>query len=81
MARPLIGSKPMTYSEILRVIGHYMDRHSLSEARVLETSDGFILQGVVMLGERAGQHETYQLTIQDVEDLQGDAAAQRGGLI
>ena len=59
----------MSYSEILRVIGRYMDRHNLGEARVIETNDGFILQGVIQMGERAGERETYQLTADDIVDL------------
>ncbi len=81
MDRPEINGRLMSYSEILRVIGRYMDRHNLGEARVMETNAGFILQGVIQLGERAGERETYQLTSEDIVDLQLDATAQRGKLM
>jgi len=81
MDRPPINGKPLTYSEILRVIGRYMDRHNLAEARVIETADGFILQGVIQIGERAGLRETYQLTAADIVDLRMDATAERGKLM
>lgn len=81
MIRPLIHGRPMSYSEILRVIGRYMDRHHLGEGRVLETKDSFILQGVIQMGERTGERETYQLTGEDIIDLRNDATAERGKLI
>lgn len=71
----------MSYSEILRVIGRYMDTHNLGEGRIIETSDGIILQGVIQLGPRAGERETYQLTAEDILDLHSDATAQRGKLM
>ncbi len=81
MNRPQIDGREMSYSEILRVIGRYMDRHHLGEARVLETADSFILQGIILLGERTGERETYQLTAEDIVDLRTDATAQRGKLM
>ncbi|HZQ09158.1 MAG TPA: hypothetical protein VFD70_21450 [Anaerolineae bacterium] len=81
MNRPQVNGKTLTYSEILRVIGRYMDRHNLAEARVIETADGFILQGVIQIGERAGQRETYQLSPTDIVDLRIDATAERGKLM
>ncbi len=68
----------VTYSEVLRVIGAYVDWNALSEARVLETQEGFILQGRLTQGERAGQVETYQLTSDDVLGLLEEAYARRG---
>jgi hypothetical protein len=81
MNRPTIDGREMSYSEILRVIGRYMDRHHLAEGRVIETADGFILQGVIQMGERTGERETYQLTAEDIIDLRNDATAQRGKLM
>ncbi len=72
------GGKRRAYSEILRVIGAYVDRTALSEVRVLETDDGMILQGLVMKGEHAGERTTYQLTMEDIEALLLDALAARG---
>lgn len=81
MNRPTLNSRSMSYSEILRVIGRYMDTHNLGEGRIIETSDGIILQGVIQLGPRAGERETYQLTAEDILDLHSDATAQRGKLM
>jgi hypothetical protein len=81
MKRPVYQGREMSYSEILRVIGHYMDRHNLAEARVVETADSFILQGVIQLGDRTGERETYQLTSDDIVDLRIDATAERGKLV
>lgn len=81
MLRPQINGRAMSYSEILRVIGRYMDRHHLGEGRILETQEGFILQGVIQMGERTGERETYQLTAEDIVDLRNDATAERGKLM
>jgi hypothetical protein len=81
MNRPIINGVVMSYSELLRVIGRYMDRHKLGEARVIETNDGVILQGVVQMGARMGERETYQLTADDIVDLHANATAQRGKLM
>ncbi len=68
----------MSYSEMLRVIGRYVDRNSLEELRLVETDDGIIVQGRVTKGERAGEIDTYQLTIEDLAELRQDALLQRG---
>ncbi len=81
MRRPLRGSINMSYSQILRTIGAYIDNAVLSEVRIVETDEGLILQGLVMQGERAGQRDTYQLTTEDVENLVHDAFAQRGKIV
>ncbi|OQY94890.1 MAG: hypothetical protein B6D41_06740 [Chloroflexi bacterium UTCFX4] len=78
MERPQINNRSLSYSEILRVIGRYLDTHNLVAPRILETADGFILQGVIENGARAGERETYQLTPEDIVDLRSDATAQRG---
>ncbi len=78
MNRQKTGDAPLTYSEILRVIGAYIDRAKLTDVRVLETDEGMILQGRQTHGEGAGQPETYQLTKEDIETLLSDAKAQRG---
>ncbi len=78
MRRPTHNRVPLPYSEILRVIGNYIDRYSLSEIRILETDDGIILQGLVTQGEKAGERTTYEVTVEDIQDLFHDAYAQRG---
>ncbi len=81
MQRPELDGRVLSYSEILRVIGRYMDRHHLGEVRMIETADGLILQGTIMMGEQAGTRETYQLTVDDIVELRQNAAAQRGKLM
>jgi hypothetical protein len=78
MKRPSLGNINMSYSQILRTIGAYVDNVGLSEVRIIETDEGLILQGLVMQGERAGQRDTYQLTTADIENLVQDAFAARG---
>lgn len=78
MQRQMPSERRMTYSEILRVIGIYVDRANMSDVRVLETDDGMIVQGRVLQGQRAGEIDTYQLTPEDIETLLRDARAQRG---
>ncbi len=57
MQRPKHDQKPLSYSEILRALGQYVDRYNLSEIRILETEEGVVLQGLVMQGEKAGELE------------------------
>lgn len=78
MERPIVGERVLSYSEILRVIGRYLDSHAIGEVRVIETADGFIVQGVIQSGMRTGERETYQLSAEDIIDLHHDATAQRG---
>ena len=78
MRRPKRGEAILRYSEILRLVGQYIERADLSEIRIVETEEGLILQGRVMRGERAGQVDTYQLTPEDISALLEDAYAQRG---
>jgi hypothetical protein len=78
MQRPIHDRAPMPYSEVLRVLGQYIDRHSLSEFRILETEGGVILQGLVTRGNQQGQRMTFEVTAEDVEDLYQDAYAERG---
>lgn len=78
MRKPKHGSAYLRYSEILRVIGQYIERASLSEIRILETDEGLVLQGVVLQGERAGERDTYQLTPEDLAALFEDGQAMRG---
>ena len=78
MFQPHRGSMHMRYSQVLRVVGAYAERSSLTELRILETEEGLILQGLVTKGENVGERATYQLTKQDIEELLFDAFAQRG---
>ncbi len=78
MRRLKLGELNMTYSEILRVIGSYIDRSNLIDVRILETDEGILVQGRMTRGAQAGQCDTYQLTPEDLEDLLDNARAQRG---
>ncbi len=78
MKRVWVQGVPKSYSEVLRVIGAYVDRVNLSEVRIIETEEGIILQGRLTEGDRMGQRETYQLTVEDIAVLLIDSQAQRG---
>lgn len=78
MQRPQRYGQPLSYAEILRVVGMYVDNAHLVDIRVLETDEGLILQGLVTEGPRAGQRDTYQLTPEDVDGLYQEALARRG---
>jgi hypothetical protein len=78
MRRPKRREAYVLYSEILRVVGSYIERAHLAEVRILETEEGLILQGLVTQGEREGERDTYQLTTDDINALLTDAYAQRG---
>ncbi len=68
----------LSFSEILRVIGRYIDNNHLEEVRLIETDDAIIVQGRVTQGERMGEIDTYQLGIEDLAELRQDALLQRG---
>ncbi len=77
MQRPTRNRAPVTYSEMLRVIGAYIDEQHLSEVRILETAEAVILQGLVTQGQNSGERVTYQLMAEDVQMLLDNALAQR----
>ncbi len=78
MERPKLNDRILSYSEILRTIGKYLDMHDIGEPRIFETVDGIIVQGVILAGPRTGERETYQLSVEDIVDLRADFTAQRG---
>ncbi len=78
MQRQMPPERRLSYSEILRVIGIYVDRAHMNDVRVLEVDDGMIVQGRVVQGLRAGEIDTYQLSPEDIEELLRDTRAQRG---
>ena len=78
MQRQMPADRRLNYSEILRVIGTYIDRAHMTDVRVLEVDDGVIVQGRVVQGQRAGEIDTYQLSPEDIEELLRDARALRG---
>ncbi len=78
MKRIVRGDLRMSYSEVLRVIGSYIDRNDLSDIRVLEIDEGLVVQGRLTGGPRAGEIDTYQLSVEDIEGLLLNAYALRG---
>lgn len=78
MRRLIRDGVPVSYAEILRVVGQYLDQSNLSEIRVLETDEGLILQGLETQGPKVGERTTYEVTVDDIEALLEDAYAQRG---
>jgi len=68
------------YQDVLRTIGHYIDRHGFTGIRLMETEDGLILQGRVGVEgfRRERKTETYLLTTQDIKDLMREAYTRRG---
>jgi hypothetical protein len=52
MQRIRRGDVDSTYSQVLRVIGAYIDRANLSEIRIVETDEGIIVQGRITRGPR-----------------------------
>jgi len=77
MRRPRLGNQYLRYSEILRVVGQYVEQANLGDIRILETDEGLVLQGLVLQGERAGERDTYQLTPEDILVMFSDAQAMR----
>jgi len=78
MRRPKRGEAILRYSEVLRLIGQYIERANLCEIRIVETEEGLILQGIVARGAREGESDTYQLSPEDISALLEDAYAMRG---
>ncbi len=78
MRRVTRAGTSLSYSEILRVIGRYVDGNRIEEVRLIETEDAIIIQGRVTQGERIGEIDTYQLSIEDLAELRQDALLQRG---
>jgi hypothetical protein len=78
MNRPIVKGEPLSYQEIFRILGAYLDSHHMQEARVLEAAETFILQGLATRGKYSGERVTYQLTEDDILELYLDATAKRG---
>jgi hypothetical protein len=74
------GMTKTDYQDVLRTIGHYIDRQGYSGIRLIETEDGMILQGkVAKQGTRGDKNtETYLLTVHDIKELMREAYGRRG---
>lgn len=78
MVRIVLENYKVPYAEVLRALGMYIDASHLVDVRFLEMDDGLIFQGTVMEGKQAGEHHTYQLSVDDIKGLIEDARAKRG---
>jgi hypothetical protein len=75
------GLPKTDYQDLLRTIGHYIDRSGFTNVRLIETDEGIILQGrVSTTGDIRGEKktETYLLTVEDIQGLMREAYARRG---
>jgi len=76
----LRGMIATDYQDVLRTLGLYVDEHGLSDISVIETDDGFMLQGTVSTDGTGTENmrKTYVLTGQDIRDLLRLAYGYRG---
>ncbi len=81
------GSPRQDFEEVLRSIGAYLDRRDMRDVLLLEVPDGFIVQGLVVVGggsstwsESMGQLTKETLTFQDddISAFMDEAVARRG---
>ena len=52
------GSPRQDYEEVLRSIGAFLDQRGMHDVLLVEAPDGFILQGVAMVGETGAWSES-----------------------
>lgn len=81
------GSPRQDFEEVLRSMGAYLDRRGMKDVLLLEVPDGFIVQGLALVGasssawsESMGQVETETVTFteEDIAKLMDEAIARRG---
>jgi hypothetical protein len=79
------GSPRQDFEEVFRSIGAYLDRRGMREILLTEAPDGFIVQGMVMIGSGAwsdtmGQQvkETLTFLDDDISRFMDEAIARRG---
>lgn len=81
------GSPRQDFEEVLRCMGAYLDQRGMKDVLVLEVPDGFIVQGLAVVGasssawsESMGQVETETMTFadEDVAKFMDEAMARRG---
>ncbi len=79
------GSPRQDFEEVFRSIGAYLDRRGMREILLAEAPDGFIVQGMVMVGGGAwsdsmGQQvkETLTFLDDDISRFMDEAIARRG---
>ena len=79
------GSARQDFEEVFRSIGAYLDRRGMREILLTEAPDGFIVQGLVMVGsgtwsDTMGQQvkETLTFLDDDIARFMDEAIARRG---
>lgn len=81
------GSPRQDFEEVLRSIGVFLDQRAMRDILLLEAPDGFIVQGLVVVGassgswsESMGQIEKETLTFldEDIARFMEEAVARRG---
>lgn len=79
------GSPRQDFEEVFRSIGAYLDRRGMREVLLTEAPDGFIVQGLVMIGggtwsDSMGQQvkETLTFLDDDISRFMDEAIARRG---
>ena len=80
------GGPRQDYEEALRSLGAFLDQRGLRELLLLETNDGFVVQGLVPRTDESGQwaesagtieKETFMFADDDVSRFMDEAYAQR----
>ena len=81
------GSPRQDFEEVLRSIGAFLDQRAMRDILLVEAPDGFIVQGLVVVGattgtwsESIGQIEKETLTFldEDIARFMDEAVARRG---
>jgi hypothetical protein len=81
------GSPRQDFEEVLRSIGAFLDERNMKDILLVEAPDGFIIQGLVLVGgsggawsESLGQIEKETLTFldEDIAKFMDEALARRG---
>jgi hypothetical protein len=81
------GSPRQDFEEVLRSIGAFLDERNMKDIVLVEAPDGFIIQGLVLVGasggswsESIGQIEKETLTFldEDIAKFMDEALARRG---
>jgi hypothetical protein len=74
------GMKRSDYQDVLRVLGSFIDDHSYSDVRIIETEDGLVIQGRVTDRREIGEssYDTYLITDDDIKLMVRDAFQRRG---
>ncbi|MCI0346559.1 MAG: hypothetical protein L0221_14110 [Chloroflexi bacterium] len=81
------GSPRQDFEEVLRSIGAFLDERNMKDILLVEAPDGFIIQGLVLVGgssgswsESIGQIEKETLTFldEDIAKFMDEALARRG---